>query len=74
MPWTAKQRALFHAAAARGEKGMAKLADEADHYATIGGELPPVGVAGKAVHDIHQSLMDEDGESGEAWSRLRNEE
>lgn len=42
MPYTAKQRRYFHAAAARGEKGMKKLAEEADQYAASGKEKKPV--------------------------------
>jgi len=42
MPYTAKQRARFHAGAQRGEPGMAKLASEADAYAKAGKEKPPV--------------------------------
>jgi hypothetical protein len=41
MPWTAKQRALFHAKAEGGEPGFSKLAKEADAYAKAGEELPP---------------------------------
>ncbi len=41
MPYTAKQRRYFHAAAERGEKGMQKLANEADKLAKAGEELPP---------------------------------
>jgi hypothetical protein len=47
MPYTAKQRAYFHAAAARGEKGMKKMAAEADAYAKAGQEKPPVKKAVK---------------------------
>jgi len=42
VPYTAKQRARFHAGAQRGEPGMAKLASEADSYAKAGKEKPPV--------------------------------
>lgn len=42
MPFTSKQRRFFHAAAARGEKGMQRMADEADDYARAGKEKPPV--------------------------------
>lgn len=42
MPYTAKQRARFHAGAERGEPGMTKLAAEADAYARAGEEKPPV--------------------------------
>lgn len=42
MPYTAKQRARFHAGAERGEPGMAKLAKEADAYAKAGKEKPSV--------------------------------
>lgn len=40
MPYTAKQRARFHAGAERGEPGMKKLAAEADAYAKAGKEKP----------------------------------
>lgn len=39
-PYTAKQRRFFHAAAERGEPGMAKMAAEADMYARAGEEKP----------------------------------
>lgn len=42
MPFTAKQRAFFHAAAARGVKDMPKLAKEADAWARLGHERAPV--------------------------------
>jgi hypothetical protein len=42
MPWTAKQRGLFHAEAARHVPGMEKLAEEADHLEAAGEERPPV--------------------------------
>lgn len=42
MPYTAKARRYFHAAAARGEEGMAALASEADTLAKQGKERPPV--------------------------------
>lgn len=72
MPFTAKQRALFHARAERGEKGMAKLADEADEYAAMGDELPPVGVGGTAAHIIRARQDEEDeNEDVEPWSSLR---
>lgn len=41
MPYTARQRRYFHAAAERGEKDMKKLAAEADAGAQAGEELPP---------------------------------
>lgn len=42
MPYTAKQRRFFHAAAERGEPGMKRLAKEADEYARKGEEKKPV--------------------------------
>ncbi len=73
MPFTAKARRFFHAAAARGQRGMHKLADEADRYAAAGEELPPVGVAGTATHLLHdQTDAQDDLESGEPWSRIRS--
>lgn len=42
MPYTAKQRRYFHAAAERGEPGMAHMAKKADKYAKEGEEKPPV--------------------------------
>lgn len=42
MPYTAKQRRYFHAQAAKGKPGMAKLAEEADAYAKAGKEKAPV--------------------------------
>lgn len=41
MPYTAKQRRFFHAAAKRGEPGMSGLAKEADSYAKKGKEKEP---------------------------------
>jgi hypothetical protein len=51
---------------------MAKLADEADHYASMGEELPPVGVGGTAAHEIHQRHDEE--EDSEPWSKLSGTE
>jgi len=61
MPYTARARAYFHAAAARGEKGMAKLAREADETAAKGEVLPPVH------HD------DDEEKHREPWKSLRGE-
>jgi hypothetical protein len=59
MPWTSKQRALFHAEASRHVPGMEKLAEEADHLASEGEERPP-------VH--------EDEKRRDPWKSLRGDE
>lgn len=61
MPFTAKQRALFHAAAARHEPGMQKLAGEAESFKAKGLERPPVK---KKKPDVEE-------EPYEAWNSLR---
>lgn len=58
MPFTAAQRKLFHAAAARHEPKMQGLADEADQLKKKGLERPPVKK--KPADDEH-----------EAWQSLR---
>lgn len=76
MSFTAKQKKLFHTAAARHAPGRAitKFAD-AGEEPTIGSELQPTGVGGTAAH-ILSTLPDED-EGPESvtgtrpWSRLR---
>lgn len=47
MPYTAKQRAYFHAMAAKGKPGMKRLAAEADAYARAGKEKPAKKAAAK---------------------------
>lgn len=42
MPFTELQRKFFNSAAARGMKGMGKLATEANTLKKAGEELPPV--------------------------------
>ncbi len=60
MPWTSKQRVLFHAKASRGEPGFKKLAKEADAWASIGRERPPV----------HEEA---EPEEHEPWKSLKGE-
>lgn len=59
MPFTEAQRKYFNAAASRGEKGMAKLADEANRLKKKGIELPP--------------KHPDDDEHREPWSKMRGE-
>lgn len=55
MPYTAKQKRFFHAAAERGEPGMKKLATEADQVPT----LPPKQPSLRSVLRDHEHRLRE---------------
>lgn len=61
MPFTARQRRFFHAAAERGEKGMSSLADEADSLAKSGDERAPIHKAMGGTCYACGGMVDESG-------------
>ena len=82
MPYSDKQRKYFHAASARGEKGMSSLAAEADRFAKdepdgyahggmvcphCGGDMDDMGELEATVAGV----TDEPVEQGEAGERMR---